>query len=58
MKKQHFLIGKSGIRYIGIDKKGRYRVNIPKSKTDKRFRDINEAIKYRNEVLNEIGYTI
>jgi len=55
---QHNTVGRSGIRYISIDSKGRYRVCIKRAETDKRFKTLDDAITYRNEVLNEINYTI
>lgn len=60
MKKQHNTkAGKTNIRYLTKRKNGLYRVNICNSRivTDKSFSSFDEAIKYRNEVLNEISYT-
>lgn len=58
MSVQHNQIGKSGLRYITIDKKGKFRVCIKKANIDRRFSSENDAIEFRNEVLHEIGYTI
>lgn len=48
----------SGHRYITVRKNtGLYRVCIKRANVDKSFSNLEEAIKYRNEVCNEIGYT-
>lgn len=60
MKKQHFgTKTNTGERYI-TKRAGRntYRVSIPKYKIDKSFKNLENAIIYRDEVLNEINYTI
>ena len=56
MRRQHAIPSRDLPPYVYIDKKGRYRVCI-KRKPDRRFRNIEDAITYRNEVLNEIGYS-
>ena len=58
MSVQHNQVGKSGLRYISVDKKGLYRVCIKKADVDKRFKNVDDAIAFRNEVLYGIGYTI
>lgn len=57
--KQHNSTTSTGERYI-TKKKNRnlFRVCIPKGNVDKCFKDMPSAIAFRNEVLNEINYTI
>ena len=59
IKRQHNCKTQTGERYI-TRRKGRdlYRVCIKRAGVDKHFKNIDEAIVYRNEVLNEINYTI
>ena len=49
--------GKLGIPYIS-PKMNKYRVCISVKKIDKCFARLEDAIRFRNEVLNEIGYTV
>ena len=59
MKKQHLSKTATGERYITYRKKQKlYRVNIKAANVDKSFKTLAEAIEFRNEVLNEINYTI
>lgn len=57
--KQHNSTTSTGERYI-TKKKNRnlFRVCIKKGNVDKCFKDMASAIAFRNEVLNEINYTI
>lgn len=46
----------TGEKYISFRKDcGRYRVNIKKVRVDKQFKTIEEAVAFRNEVLNEFS---
>ncbi len=61
-KKQHNVrvSPNTGERYISKRKNGLYRVSIS-SKTariDKGFKNLSDAIEFRNKVCDEIGYTI
>lgn len=50
---------KTGYRYITVRKNtGLYRVCIKKANVDKSFSKLEDAIKYRNEVCNEINYSV
>ena len=57
MRKQHAVACRELPPYIGVDKQGCYRVHI-KRIPYKRFQNIEDAIAYRNEVFDEIGYSI
>lgn len=59
MKKQHNSKTSTGERYITYrPERSKYRVCIKRADVDKLFETMSEAICFRNEVLNEIGYTI
>lgn len=47
----------TGIKYIQM-RGGKYRVVFKQGGIDKRFATLDEAIKFRNEVLHEFGYSI
>lgn len=58
-KRQHNSKTQTGERYITRRKnRDLYRVCIKRAGVDKSFKYLDEAIAYRNEVLNEINYTI
>lgn len=59
MKKQHSSQTKTGERHITYrEENKRFRVCIKKADADKQFSSIEDAIVFRNEVLNEINYSI
>ena len=52
----HKSTSSTGEKYVTFRKKcGRYRVNIKNAKADRQFKTIEEAIAFRNEVLNEFS---
>jgi len=58
MIKQHLCRpGRTGFRYITV-RNSNYRVCIPKANIDKVFKNLDEAIRKRDEILNGINYTI
>lgn len=57
MRCQHKSTPTSGHRYICFCN-GKYRVSIKKANADKRFSKLEDAINYRNEVCNEINYSL
>lgn len=57
MHKPHKSKPSTGYKYIYF-RNGRYRVNVRFKNKDRTFKTLEEAIKFRDEVLYEINYTI